>query len=349
MPAFKKLEHRTAEQRTTSKEVAIMTQIIPDTMQAAAINRFGGIDTLILQTLPVPETGPEEVLIRVEVAGVGSWDVDEREGRYVGFLGEPMFPYVLGWDGAGTVAATGERVSRFKEGDRVYAAILPKPAGGGFYAQYATVEADFVSHIPGKLTFEQAGAMGWDVLTALSGLDDVLGLKSGETLMIFGASGGIGHMAVQLAKRMGARVLAVASGDDGVALAKRLGADTVVNGRKDNVVAPASEFALDGLAAALVTAGGETADRALGAVRDGGRIAYPNGVTPKPKARPGVHLSSYDAIRGQEATAKLHGLIDSGPFEVHVAHTFALEQVAEAHRALGEHYLGKLVLRTSER
>jgi NADPH:quinone reductase-like Zn-dependent oxidoreductase len=299
--------------------------------------------------LPVPEVGPDEVLIRVDVAGIGSWDRDEREGRYAEYLGEPMFPYVLGWDGAGNIAAVGERVNRFKEGDRVYAAAFPKRGGGGFYAQYAAVETDHVSHVPDELTIEQAGVMGWDVLTALSGLDDVLDLRPGEALMIFGASGGIGHMAVQLAKRMGARVLAVASEDDGVALVRRLGADAVADGRKDDVVAAAHGLAPDGLDAALVTAGGETADRALGAVRNGGRIACPNGVMPEPKARPGVHLNSYSAIRGQEATARLHRLIASGPFEIHVARTFPLEQVAEAHRALEEHYLGKLALRPSRR
>lgn len=323
-----------------------MVQKIPDIMQAAAIDRFGGIETLTVQKLPVPEIGPDEVLIRVEAAGVAVWDVDEREGRHAGLWGEPKFPYVLGWDGAGTIAAVGERVNRFKDGDQVYAISLPSHNGGGFYSQYAKVKADNVAPLPEKLTFQQAGVMGWDVLTALTGLDDVLGLKPGEALMIFGASGGIGHMAVQLAKRMGARVLAVASGDDGVELVRRLGADAVVNGRKEDVVIAAREFAPDGLDAALVTAGSETVERAIGAVRDGGRVAYPNGVKPKPQARPGVFLSNYDAIwRGQLATAKLQRLIDSGPFEIHIARTFPLEHVAEAHRALGEHFLGKLVLR----
>lgn len=322
-----------------------MTKTKQNTMQAAALDRFGGIETIILQTLPVPEVGPDEVLIRIESAGVAAWDVDEREGRYAGFFGsEPKFPYVLGSDGAGTVAAVGAQVSRFKEGDKVYAAVITNPKGG-FYAEYTAVKADYVAHVPNKLTIEQAGVMQWDALTALSGLDDVLGLKQGEALMIFGASGGIGHMAVQLAKRMGVRVLAVASGDDGIALAKRLGADVVVNGRKDDVAAVAREFAPDGLDAALVTAGGETAERVLAAVRDGGRIAYPNGVMPEPKARPGVRLSSYDGLRGPEATAKLNHLIDSGPFEIHVARTFPLDQAAEAHRALGTHFLGKLALR----
>lgn len=326
-----------------------MTQTIPDTMQAAALDRFGGIETITLQTLPVPKVGPDEVLIRVEVAGGGAWDGEEREGQSVEELGEPAFPYVLGWDGAGTIAAVGERVSRFEVGDRVYAATLPKQNGGGFYAQYNTVEADYVSHIPDELTLEQAGVMGWDVMAALSGVDDVLGLRPGETLMVFGASGGIGHMAVQLAKRLGARVLAVASMDDGVALAWRLGADAVADGHKDDVVAAARRFAPAGLDAGLLLAGGEMADRATGAVRDGGRAAYPDGVMPEPKTRPGVHLSSFIAIRGQEASAKLHRLIASGPFEVHVARTFPLEQAAEAHRALEQHYVGKLALRPNGR
>src|SRR5437762_11178196 len=100
-----------------------------------------------------------------------------------------------------------------------------------------------------------------DALTALRGLDEILGLKRGESLMVFGAGGGIGHLAVQLAKRIGAGEFAVASGDDGVALAKRLGADAVTHGRKDDFEAAAHGFAPNGVDAALLTAGGVTTDR----------------------------------------------------------------------------------------
>ena len=322
-----------------------MRQTTPNTMQAAAIDRFGGIETITLQTLPVPEVGPDEVLIRVESAGVGAWDPFEREGGFAKRFGTgEKFPYVLGTDGAGTVVQVGEQVNGFKEGDRVYAAVLANPKGG-FYAEFAAVKADNVSHVPDKLTTEQAGVMLSDALTALQGLDDMLGLKPGETLLIFGAGGGIGHLAVQLAKRMGARVLALASGEDGVALARRLGADVVVNGRKDDVAAAARAFAPAGLDAALVTAGGETTDRALAALRAGGRVAYPHGVAPEPKVRPGVRVSNYDVSIDRGAIAKLNRLIEAGPFEVHVARTFPLDQAAAAHRALAEHYLGKLALR----
>ncbi|PLP57365.1 NADP-dependent oxidoreductase [Mesorhizobium loti] len=315
-------------------------------MQAAAIDRFGGAGLITVRTVSVPEVGANDVLIRVEVAGVASWDAVEREGHYDGAFGMPStFPYVLGWDCSGTIAAVGGQVSRFKEGDRVYAASMPLPKGGT-YATYAATDASNVALIPAKLTIEQAGVMGWDALTALSGLEEV-GLKQGDAIMIFGASGGIGHMAIQLAKRMGARVFAVASGDDGMALSYRLGADAVVNGRKDDVAAAAREFAPGGLNAALVTAGGKAAEHALSSMRDGGRVACPYGVTPDPHVRPGVKLIRYNGARGEDATDKLNRLIESGPFHIHVAGTFPFDQVVDAHRALATHYVGKLALRVS--
>ena len=319
-------------------------------MKAIALDRFGGLETMKLQTLPVPEVGPNEVLIQTEWAGVGQWDPFEREGGFAKIFGiEPKFPYVLGSDGAGIIAAVGDGVKGFKPGDRVYAFSLVNPKGG-FYAQYAAVKAEDVSRIPGNLTSKEAGALPVDAMTALRGLDDTLGLKPDESVMIFGASGGIGHLAVQLAKRMGARVFAVASGSDGVALVKRLGADAVVDGRKDDIAAAARQFAPNGFDAALITAGGAAADKALTAMRAGGGVAYPNGVEPTPEPPSGSEAKSYDGMPDPQAIEKLNQLIESpgasgtGAFEVHVAWSFPLDQAAEAHRALDEHYLGKLVL-----
>src|ERR1044072_794387 len=104
---------------------------------------------------------------------------------------------------------------------------------GGFYAESVAVSEDNVAPIPPGVKPDEAGALGADGVTALRGLQDELRLAAGETLMIFGASGGIGHLAVQLAKRIGAKVLAVASGDDGVSLVRRLGADVAIDGRRD--------------------------------------------------------------------------------------------------------------------
>jgi NADPH2:quinone reductase len=325
-----------------------------NTMKAVALDRFGGLETMKLQMLPRPEVGPNEVLIHVEWAGVGQWDPFEREGGFAKVFGiEPKFPYVLGSDGAGTVADVGDRVKGFTPGDRVYAFGLVNPKGG-FYAEYAAVKAEDVSRIPGNLTTQQAGAMPVDAMTALRGLDDTLGLKPAESVMIFGASGGIGHLAAQLATRMGARVFAVASGSDGVALVKSLVADAVVvDGHKDDIAAAARQFAPNGLDAALITAGGPAADDALTAVRAGGRVAYPNGVEPTPEPPFGIDAKSYDGMPDPQAIEKLNRLIESSgppgtePFKVHVARSYPLDQAAEAHRALDEHYLGKLVLQTA--
>ena len=315
------------------------------TMRAVALDRFGGPETLKVQTVPIPEVGADEILIHVESAGVGAWDPFEREGGFVEVLGRAAkFPYVLGTDGAGTVEAVGEKVKELKEGDRVYAAALGNPKGG-FYAEYAVVKEDEAARIPGDLTMDQAAVLASDGLTALRGLEDVLRLQRGESVMIFGASGGIGHLAVQLAKRLGARVFAVASGEDGVSFVKRLGADVAVDGRSDKVLDVAREFASDGIDAALVTAGGDATDRALSAIRADGRIAYPNGVMPEPKPPARVNAQAYDGEGGRDAIDRLNELIEAGPFEVHVDRVFPLEQAAAAQAALGEHHLGKIALR----
>ncbi|RKS71009.1 NADPH:quinone reductase-like Zn-dependent oxidoreductase [Actinomadura pelletieri DSM 43383] len=315
---------------------------VPTEMNAVVLDRFGGVDELAPRRIPVPEVGDDDVLLRVEYAGAGSWDVIEREGHYDGAFGaKSTFPFVLGWDAAGTVAAVGRNVTRFEVGDRVYAATIPS-VRSGCYAEYSAVEAEYVAHVPDRLPTDQAGALAWDALTALTGFD-VLDLRSGDSLMVFGASGGVGHMAVQLARHSGIRVLAVASGDDGVALARRLGADAVIDGRKVDVLAAAAEFAPDGLDGAFITAGGEVAERALRAVKDSGRIAWPNGVDPAPSTTPAAKVFHNDGDR--TATDRLNAIIEASSFEVHLARTFPLERIADAHRALNEHYVGKMVIK----
>ena len=109
----------------------------------------------------------------------------------------------------------------------------------------------------------------------------------------------------------------------------------------------AREFAPDGMDAVLVTAGGSEVDKALAAVRDGGRVAYPNGVEPKPKVRQSVRVQSYDGTPDPDLIKKINRLIEAGPFHVHIAQTFRLDQAADAHRALDAHHLGKLTLQSS--
>ena len=313
-------------------------------MRAVAIDEFGGIEKMKPRQMPVPEVDPDEILVRVDTAGVGVWDPFEREGGFAKEFGvESTFPHVLGADGAGTVEEVGDKVRDLKRGDRVYGINLMNPKGG-FYAEYTAMKADNAAKVPRALSTRDAGVLAVDGITALNGLDKTLQLKAGESILILGASGGIGHLAVQLAKRMKARVLAVASGQDGVEFVKSLGADKVIDGHREDILKAAREFAPEGLDAALLTAGGNAAEQAIEALRKGGRAAYPNGVEDPPKPREGVKVTSYNGEPDPQTFAKLNELIDGGPFQVHIAQTFKLEDAAQAQRALENHYLGKLAL-----
>jgi NADPH:quinone reductase-like Zn-dependent oxidoreductase len=319
-----------------------MSPSIPKTMKAAVIDEFGGPQVLHLATIPVPELGEREVLVRVQTAGIGAWDPWLREGgSSVG-----RFPLVLGSDGAGTVAACGSRVSRFKVGDRIYGYAFDNPKGG-FYAEYAAISEDKAAAIPANVSTEEAGALTASGLTALAGLEK---LKLGKdcSLAILGASGGVGHVALQLAKRMGARLLAVASRTDGVDLARRLGADQAVDGRTANVVGAVKDFAPDGLDAALAFANSEKLAEVLKQVKRGGAIAYPNGVEPEPKGLTGAKIHAYDGLPSPDAFDRLNALIARGPFHVEISRSYRLEEAAQAHRDIVKHHIGKLALRIGD-
>ena len=205
------------------------TATIPTTMRAAAIARFGGIDELKLQTLPVPTLADNEVLIALHTVGVGIWETHMHAGWWPD--GVPTFPLILGTDGSGTIAALGSRIRRFELDQPVYAYSFANPKGG-FYAEYVAVTADKVGRLPETLDLHCAGAVPTSGLTALQGIDTALRVKNGESLIVVGASGAVGSVAIQFAKLRGARVLAIASGPDGVELALRLGAETAVDGRQ---------------------------------------------------------------------------------------------------------------------
>jgi NADPH2:quinone reductase len=313
-------------------------------MRAAIIDRFGGADEIKPRDIAVPKPAPDEVLIRIDTAGVGVWDPYLRDGQYFKEAGgKPRFPFVLGVEGAGVIEAVGEDVMDFDEGQAVYT-YSEDMERGGFYAEYVTVKADRVTPLPKGLDLEAAGAMPTDAITALCGLEK-LDLESGETLAIFGASGGIGHIALQLAKRMGARVIAIASGKDGVALVRQLGADAAIDGHGKGVEKAVNEVAPDGLDAALVTAYDKSLGPVLEAMRPGARIAYPHGVEPEPKAPQGVKAEVYDGESTPERLKRLNRLIEQAPFHVHISARYRLDQAAEAHRAVEEHHLGKITLK----
>jgi hypothetical protein len=168
--------------------------VVPAEMKAAAIDKFGPPSVLKLCTVPVPRPGPHEVLVAVHAAGVGVWDAQLRDGSWA--EGDTDFPLILGKDGAGVIVEMGERVRRFDVGDRVWAYQYENPKGG-FGAEYVVVDADHVGALPSHLTMLEGGTAAVTGLTALQGCDDNLGVRRGETVMIFGASGAVGTLAVQ--------------------------------------------------------------------------------------------------------------------------------------------------------
>ncbi|MCM0648062.1 NADP-dependent oxidoreductase [Clostridium swellfunianum] len=314
-------------------------------MKAVVLDRFGGPSELVMRNIPVSDVEPEDVLIRVEYAGVGQWDIFEREGGYAEMLGmKPNFPYVVGSEGAGTVVRTGGNVTGFNIGDKVYASGFLNPKGG-FYSEYVVVESKYVSHIPECITIKEASAILGVGITALRGLEDILKLKQGEAIIIVGASGGVGHLAVQIAKNKGARVFAVASGDDGVDMVRSLGIDTVVDGYKDDILLAAKSFAPAGFDAALITTGGEIAEIASKCVRTRGNIAYPNGIYPVPKAHSEVSIVEYNGEPDSDIINRLNDFVKQGILKCHIDQVFLLKDAYEAHIALSKHYLGKLCLR----
>ncbi|MEH0982480.1 quinone oxidoreductase family protein [Micromonospora sp. CPCC 205556] len=315
---------------------------VPERMQAAAFDEFGGPEVITLRILPVPKIATSEVLIKVWSAGVGVWDALTREGKLV--PEGSAFPIVPGAEAVGSVAAVGQQVTNVAVGDVVYVYGYTRPKGG-FYAEYAATKAEYVAKLPAGLPVEHAGAMPTDALTALSGLD-TLGLPAGAWVLILGASGGQGHLALQLAKRQGLKVIAVASRAEGVALVTRLGADLALEGHGDpaEVLARIREVAPEGVDGLLAMVGGRTLDKLAEALRDGGVLAYPHGVQPEPGERPGVTVRAYDGETGPRQLQRLNELIEAGPFEVHVAEKFPLGQAAEAHRRLQTSFTGRLLL-----
>jgi NADPH:quinone reductase len=317
---------------------------IPSLMKAAAIDRFGGPAVITPHWLPVPEVGRGEVLIAIHAAGVGIWDASVRDGSWQP-LGRPKFPLVLGIDGAGVVVAKGPGTRRLKLGERVYAYDYANPKGG-FYAEFVAVRETNAARVPKRLDWLEAGAAATTGLTALQGIDDALKVREGETVLIFGATGAVGTLAVQFAKRRRARILGTASGRKAAALVRQLGASGVIDARMSDAERQLLKIAPDGVDAVLALAGSNTLEQLLEHVKPGGRVAYPNGVEPEPRRRPKIRFTTYDAEAGTREFGKLDHAVAEAKLRVPIAAVYSLEQASKAHERLERgHLLGRIVLR----
>ena len=293
-------------------------------MRAVAIDAYGGPAKLEAQDIDVRRPAANEVLIRIDTSGVGKWDASVRTGE---IKTEHGFPLVLGTDGAGVIVEVGSGVTRFRHGDRVWAYVFDNKHGG-FNAEYATVPAKAVGRVPNELDLEHAGALTVIGLTALQGVDDALHIERDESIVVHGASGNVGMIAVQLARWRGARVVATASGKDGVAFVRRLGIDNVIDGKRADLAQAVREFAPEGLDAVLAFAGGDELVVCMDALRKGVRVV------------------SYDAKASPDAFAALGRAVVASRLQVPIAKAFSLEHAADAHRMVERgRPLGKVVLR----
>ncbi len=205
-------------------------------MKAIVIKQFG--EPAVFQTteVPVPEITPGHILIRVAAASINPVDMKIREGVVADIA--PDFPAILHGDVAGVVEVVGEGVTRFKVGDEVYGCVGGVKGTAGTLAEYVLADANLVAHKPRSLSLTEAAALPLISITAWEGLIDRAQVQSNQKVLVYGGTGGVGHIGVQLAKWSGAKVYALVSSDEKATIARQLGADVTINYRQT----PVEEF-----------------------------------------------------------------------------------------------------------
>jgi NADPH:quinone reductase len=327
---------------------------VPETMNCVEIVEPGGPEVLKPTRRPVPRPAASEVLIRVRAAGVNRPDVSQRVGRYAPPPGVTDIP---GLEVAGEVAALGADEKDWKVGDKLCALV----AGGG-YAEYVTAPTLQCLPIPGKLGMVEAAALPETFFTVWSNLYDRARLKPGETLLVHGGSSGIGTTAIQLAGKLGARVITTAGSAEKCRVCEELGAERAVNYKDEDFVEAAKDFTGGrGVDVVLDMVGGDYISRNIKAMATDGRhvsIAFLGGSTAEVNFMPvmlkrltltGATLRPQSVERKGEIALSLkqHAwpLIASGEIKPVIHTTFPLAEAAEAHRLMeSSRHIGKIVL-----
>ena len=317
------------------------TESATSTMKAIVIHEYGGSEVLKYEDVPRPEPKADQILIRVIAAGVNPVDGMIRSGMFAKD-GNGAFPMVLGGDIAGVVERVGNKITKFKAGDPVFAYVSLDSGGG--YAQYAVVPEGDAAPKPKSLTYVEAGAVPIVALTAWQALIDTAKLNAGQTVLIHGGSGGVGTFAIQIAKARSAKVIATASTAN-QDLLKQLGTDVAVDYTKQKFedVAKDVDVVLDSV-------GKDTLTRSYGVVKKGGIIvslvARPNQSDLEKHGIRGVALS-VEPNSGE--LAQIGKLIDEKKIRVIVSQTFPLSEAKKAQEQVASgHTRGKIVLKLAE-
>jgi len=308
-------------------------------MKAAVLPDFGAAPEL--RQLPLPEPAEGEVRVRVHAASVNGFDVSVASGRLKGMM-EHRFPVVLGKDFAGTVDAVGAGVTGYAPGDRVFGVVTRPYLADGSFAEFVTVPAGIgLARLPDGVDFRTASALGLAGTAARMAVD-ALALAAGQTVLVAGATGGVGSIAVQLAARAGARVIATAHGDEERRRVTGLGAAEVVDYTQD-VAAQVRAAHPDGVDAALHFAGDPGA--ALSVVRAGGRLASTMIMAPGQIPSEAVTVKAIYAMPTAEVLGGLADAVASGRLTVPIQRTYPLDEVPAALRDFAQRgTLGKLAI-----
>ncbi len=328
-------------------------------MKAVVMTRPGGPEVLEVADLPDPEIrAPTEMLVRVHAAGVNPVDTKLRaRGTYY----PDRLPAVLGCDGAGVVEAVGSEVRRFRPGDAVYWCNGGIGGEPGNYAELAVVDERFAAPKPASLDFVQAAAAPLVLITAWEALHDRARIAAGQKVLVHAGAGGVGHVAVQLAREAGCAVAATVSTEEKARFVAELGVERPIRYREEDFVEAVRAWAEDGADVVLDTVGGTTFQRSFAATRHYGDLVtllQPAADTDWKEARlrnlrvslelmlTPMHRGLTAARRHQaDILARCGELFDAGRLRVHVTATFPLAQAAEAHRRLEAGSMtGKLVL-----
>jgi len=305
-------------------------------MKAVFMERHGGPEELKYGDLPDPVAKPGEIVVDIHAASVNGADWKVRTGES---YPQTRFPYVLGRDFSGVVGAVGEGVTDFRVGDPVFA--VCDVGQEGAYAERIAIKAAIAAAKPAGLSHVDAAALALAGLTALVAVEDTLKLEAGETILIQGGAGGVGSFAVQLAKHIGARVIATASAANHAYL-RSIGADEVIDYNAQDFTK-----AVSGCDAVFDTVGGSVAERSFAVLKPGGRAAFIASGPQAPKPPRGDVQSLRPQVgRDRPHLERIAALHRAGAIRNPEVTLFQLAEAAEAHRvSQARHFRGKLVFK----
>ncbi|WP_413803629.1 NADP-dependent oxidoreductase [Streptomyces iranensis] len=307
-------------------------------MRVITQQTLGGPDVLTIVDAPEPQPLPTEVLVRVKAIGLNPLEARLRTGEFP-LIGRP--PFILGWDISGVVEEA-PQTWRFRPGDEVFGMPL-FPRAASAYAEVVSAPALHLAPKPASLSHVEASALPVVGLTAWQGLVDLGGVTEGDRVLVHGGGGGVGHVAVQIAKALGAHVIATAGGSKRK-FVEGFGADEVI----DYTAVDFTEAVRD-IDVVLDTIGGDTVERSLEVLRPGGHlvtaVAEEDSELIAKYEAAGMRFSGIAVDPDPVALRGLVELVEQGRLRVHVQETFPFERVADAHRVLDDgHLQGKLVL-----